>query len=108
MPVCVLGEGGGLCLGRATATAWWRPAGCSGRRGTAGEHQRDQRRAVGRLRGDACAPARSKRGPGWLSTAPAMALHSGGGENRGKELEEGEKDLNKISEISRDQTVKQR
>ena len=33
------------------------------------------------------------------------ALHSGG-ENRAKELEEGETDLNKISKISRDQTVK--
>ena len=35
------------------------------------------------------------------------ALHSGG-ENRAKELEEEEKDPNIISEISRDQTVKQR
>ena len=35
------------------------------------------------------------------------ALHSGG-ENRAKELEEGEKDLNEISEIFRDQTVKKR
>jgi len=49
-----------------------------------------------------------QEGPGWLSTAPATALHSGGGENRGKELEEGEKDPNTNSEISRDQTVKQR
>src|SRR6185503_11155879 len=31
VPVHALGEGGGLCLGRATATARWRPAGCSGR-----------------------------------------------------------------------------
>jgi len=35
------------------------------------------------------------------------ALHSGG-ENRAKELEEGEKDSNENSKISRDQTVKQR
>ena len=42
-----------------------------------------------------------------LHGAGGGALHSGG-ENRAKELEEGEKDLNKISEISRDQTVKQR
>ena len=30
VPVHVLGEGGGLCLGRATATAWWRPAAALG------------------------------------------------------------------------------
>jgi hypothetical protein len=34
--------------------------------------------------------------------------HSGGAENRKDELEEGEKDPNAISEISKDQTVKQR
>ena len=41
MPVRALGEGGGLCSGLATAAARWRPAGCSGRRGTAGELQRE-------------------------------------------------------------------
>ena len=57
---------------------------------------------------DAWKPARVKMWPGGLSTAPAGgALHSSG-ENRAKELEEGEKDPNEISEISRDQTVKQR
>ena len=44
------GEGGGLCSGLATATARWRPAGCSGRRGKARRHQRGQRRAVGSSR----------------------------------------------------------
>ena len=77
-------------------------------RGTAGEHQREQRRAVGKLRGDAWAPARSKRGPGWLSMAPAAALCTAAAINRVEELEEGEKDLNENSKISRDQTVKQR
>ena len=42
-----------------------------------------------------------------LHGAGGGALHSGG-ENKAKELEEGEKDPNTISEISRDQTVKQR
>ena len=56
---------------------------------------------------DAWAPTRLKTWPGRLSTAPATALHSGGGENRGKELEEGEKDLNEIFEVSRDPNVKQ-
>ena len=79
-----------------------------GARGTSGGHQREQRRAVGKLRGDAWAPARSKRGPGWLSTAPATALHIGGAENRGSKMEEGDKDYFAISENSRDQTVKQR
>jgi hypothetical protein len=44
-----------------------------------------------------------------------LALHGAGGglctaaaRNREKELEKGEKDLNEISKISRDQTVKQR
>ena len=49
---------------------------------------------------DALALARSKRGPGWLSTAPATALHSGGAEKRGSRLEEGDKDLNAISKFS--------
>ena len=57
---------------------------------------------------DAWVPTRVKTWPGWLSTAPAAVLHSGGAENRADELEEGEKDPNAISEISRDQNVKQR
>jgi hypothetical protein len=36
-----LGEGGGLILGRATATARWRPCGGSGQRGEGRGHQRE-------------------------------------------------------------------
>ena len=52
----------------------------------------------------------SRQEVAWGGSSPRRAggaLHSGG-ENRAKELEEGEKDLNEISKISRDQTVKQR
>ena len=48
--VRVLVEGGGLSLGRATATARWRPCGGSGlggARGTTEGHQREEMRAVG-------------------------------------------------------------
>ena len=54
------------------------------------------------------APARSKRGPGWLSTTPAAVLCTAAARNRAGELKEGEKDPNTVSEISRDHTVKQR
>jgi len=47
-----------------------------------------------------------QEGPGWLSTAPATALHSGGAENRGEELEEREKGRFGISKNSRDLNVK--
>ena len=79
----MLGEGGGLCSELATTAARWRPR--------------------GRLWARWGHVARGGDSP-WRAGG---ALHSGG-ENRAKELEEGEKDLNKISEISRDQTVKQR
>jgi hypothetical protein len=85
-------------------------AGCSGLsgvRGTQGAPER-AKEGGGEHQCDAWKPARVKTWPGGLSTAPAGgALHSGG-ENRAKELEEGEKDPNIISEIFRDQTVKQR
>jgi hypothetical protein len=81
--------------------------------GSTGAHGRARRgtaqwqRAVGKLRSDAWA-SRQEVARGGSSPWPAGgALHSGG-ENRSKELEEGEKDPNEISEISRDQTVKQR
>ena len=38
------GESGGLCLGRATATARWRPAGGSVRVARRGERQREAKR----------------------------------------------------------------
>ena len=59
-----------------------------------------QQRAVEKEQRDAWAPVRSRTWPGWLSTAPATALHSGGAENRGNRLEEGDKDLNAISKLS--------
>jgi len=49
----VLGEGSGLCLGRATATVRWRPRGGSGRRGTAREAPARGKEGGGRLRRDA-------------------------------------------------------
>ena len=48
-----LGEGGGLCLGRATATVRWRQRGDSGRRGTAREAPARGKEGGGRLRRDA-------------------------------------------------------
>ena len=91
----------GLCLGRATATARWRPRGRFWRRGAAGE-----------------APA---RGNGWGRRSSAtrgrqreagggrLVLHGAGGRRsaqrrreQSRELEEGEKDHFAISENSRD------
>ena len=64
-------------------------------------------RAVGKLRSDAWASWQEVARGGGSPRRAGGALHSGG-ENRAKLLEEGEKDLNEISKISRDQTVKQR
>ena len=59
-----LGEGGGLSLGRATATARWRPCGGSGRRGEGGGTSARQR-AVEEEQRDAWALARSRT---WAET----------------------------------------
>ena len=68
--VRALGVGGGLCLGRATATARWRPRGGSGRRGTAREAPARGKEGGGRLRSDAWKlPGRKWRGE--------AALHGG-------------------------------
>ena len=101
VPVRVLGEGGGLCLGQATATARWRPAGCSGRRGTAGEAParnqgwwRSIRATCGRQRdaehGWAGPPLRRRR----LCTAAA-------GEKQRKELEVEERIILQFLKIPR-------
>ena len=58
----------GLCPGLATAAARWRPAGGSGRRGTAGEapaRSKKRWRGLGAMRG--C--QREAEVAGWLSTA---------------------------------------
>ena len=81
--------------------------GSAGARGMAGEHQREQRRAVGSISATRGSQRESRRGRAGSPRRAGGALHSGG-ENRAKELEEGEKDLNEISKISRDQTIKQR
>ena len=60
-----------------------------------------------KLRSDAWASRQEVARGGGSPRRAGGALHSGS-ENRAKELEEGEKDLNKIFEISRDQTVKRR
>ena len=62
--VRALGEGGGLSLGRATATARWRPCGGSGRRGEGGGTSARQR-AVEEEQRDAWALARSRT---WAET----------------------------------------
>ena len=56
-------------------------------------HGRLQREAKGGGGGAArrVGASAKQEGPGWLSTAPAAALHSGGGENRASRLEEGDK-----------------
>ena len=54
---------------------------------------------------DAWAPARLRTWPDRLSTAPATALHSGGGGKQSRELEEGDKGCFAISKNSKDQTV---
>ena len=59
----------------------------------------------GKLRSDAWASRQEVARGGGSPRRAGGALHSGG-ENRAKELEEGEKDLNEISEFSRDQTIK--
>ena len=106
-----LGEGGGLYSELATAAARWRPRGrlwarlgawhgrgnSSARKGGQWEAQ------AGRVEATTSRRWLGGGSPRWAGGA----LHSGG-ENRAKELEEGEKDLNEISEISRDQTAKQR
>ena len=61
-----------------------------------------QPRAVEEGQLDAWAPARLRTWPGRLSTAPATALHSGGGGKQSRELEEGDKGCFAISENSRD------
>ena len=76
--VRALGEGGGLCLGQATATARWRPAGCSGRRGMAVEHQRETKgggeASVRRVEASASRDVAGRA----LHGVGGGALHSGG------------------------------
>jgi len=54
----------GVCLGRATATARWRPRGGSGRRGVHAPGQRSSLGGGRDLLGDVWRPAQRKRGPG--------------------------------------------
>ena len=81
--------------------------GSVGARGRARRGTARWQRAVGKLRSDAWASRQEVERGGGSPRRAGGALHSGG-ENKAKELEEGEKDLNKIFEISRDQTVKRR
>jgi len=105
--VRALGEGGGLCLGRATATARWRPRGGSGRRSTAREAPARGKEGSGRLRRDAWKLAgRRWRGEAALHggrvalCTAAVSKHVG---RQGK----GKTGCFAISEISRDLNVKQ-
>ena len=115
-------ERGGFCKARARARRGRRPLqrarhcggevvaaraalGSAGARGRARRGTAQWQRAVGKLWTDAWA---SRKEVAWGGGSPRRAggaLHSGG-ENRAKELEEGEKDLNEISKISRDRTIK--
>ena len=112
----------GFCKARACARRGRRPlqraryrggevAAARAALGTAGARGRARRgiarwqRAVGKLRSDAWASRQEVARGGGSPRRVGGALHSGG-ENRAKELEEGEKDLNEISEFSRDQTIK--
>ena len=73
-----------------------------------GKLQHEERRAVGCSGATRGSHEEQEVAWGRPSTA-ASALHcTTAGRNRAGELEEGEKDPNAISEISRDQTVKQR
>ena len=67
--VRALGEGGGLSLGRAMATARWRPCGGFGRRGEGRGHQRD-----GKGRWGSSGATRGLAGRRWRGEA---ALHGG-------------------------------
>ena len=100
-------KGSGSSPVLSTAASRWRPPGLVGvawrsEEGTSArkeggeEHQCDAWRLAGRRWCGEVALHGGRAGG---------ALHSGG-ENRAKELEEGEKDLNEISKIARDQTVK--
>ena len=114
----------GFCKARACARRGRRPLqrarhrggemaatraaqGSAGARGRARRGTTRWQRAVGMLRSYVRASRQEVARGGGSPRRAGGALHSGG-ENRAKELEEGEKDLNEISEISRDQTVKQR
>ena len=81
--------------------------GSAGARGRARRGIARWQRAVGKLRSDAWASRQEVARGGGSPWRAGGALHSGG-ENRAKLLEEGEKDLNAISEIFRDQTIKKR
>ena len=73
-----------------------------------GKLQREERRAVGCSGATRGSHKEQEVARGRPSTA-VSALHcTAAARNRAGELEEGEKDPNAISEISRDQTVKQR
>ena len=93
--VRALGEGGGLSLGRATATARWRPCGGSGRRGEGRGHQREAKgggeareRRVGasaKQRGPAGSPRRAGGAAQWRRQ-PALKNRAGslaGGRGKG-------------------------
>jgi hypothetical protein len=99
VPVRAIGKGGGLCSGRATAAARWRPAGCTGRRVKARRHQRGQRRAVGSNRATRGQSSWRRWPPGRSTAVGAAPLSAGGVEQRASRLEEGDKDPNIISEI---------
>jgi len=103
----VLGEGGSLCLGRATATARWRPRGGSGRRGTAREAPARGKEGGGRLRRDAWKLAgRRWRGEAALHSGRAALCTAAERKQVGRQGK-GKTGCFAISEISRDLNVKQ-
>ena len=91
----------GVCLGRATATARWRPRGGSGRRGVHAPGQRSSLGGGGKpswRRVEASAMQEGARGrpraAGWRRTAPAVRSRAE------RQAEEEDRDLNEISKIS--------
>ena len=64
-----------------------------------------RQRAVEKVGSDAWVPARSRRWPGWPSTARSVLNSGGGRRSRQASWRRGEKDLNTISKNSRDPTV---
>ena len=97
--------------GGVAVAAAWAALEAAWVRGTAGEAPARGRRAVGRLRGDALVPARSKGevgvGRGRPSVAGGRRTAPAARESRERQTGEEDRDLNAISENSKDLNVNQ-
>ena len=83
-------------------------AGLGGGAWQSGESTSARQRAVEKVGSDAWVPARSRRWPGWPSTARSVLNSGGGRRSKQASWRKGKRDLDAISKNSRDPIVNQR